>query len=204
MRLPVQADNPRSLERFLDLDAVAPAGAVLQRDQFRLGGTVVAGVGARPASGQTKLVGDGNKIVVSGKDFRYTFDNGSLSSLVARGKKLLKRGPELDVWRPPTSNETYDWGTADRQLWNAIGLDRLQTTPGSISSKTLPDGRAQVSVPSVAAAPGHAAELSFAQTMTYTIDAAGAITLAHQVTPSGSRLTTFRALVTDPWVAERA
>jgi beta-galactosidase len=186
VRLPVAADNPRSLERFLSLDA-ASGGVVLQRDQFRLGGTVVAGVGARPAAGKVAVSGT-SKVVVSGKDFRYTFDQGALSSLVARGKELLKRGPELDVCRPPTSNETYDWGTADRQVWNEIGLDRLQTTRGTVSTTTLPDGRVQVTVPSKVAAPGHADELSFDQTMTYTIDALGAITLAHQVTPHGSKL----------------
>ncbi|MEV8373461.1 glycoside hydrolase family 2 TIM barrel-domain containing protein [Kribbella sp. NPDC056861] len=188
VELPVAADNPRSLERFLDLDAVS-GDALVQRDQFRIGGTVVAGVGARPAVGQPTVVTHGSRTVVSGQDFSYTFVAGKLTSLVARGKELLKRGPELDVWRPPTSNETYDWGTADRQVWNELGLDRLQSTTGVVGVKSLSDGRVEVTVPSVSAAPGHAAELSFDQTMTYTVDAAGAITLAHQVTPRGSKLT---------------
>lgn len=188
LHLPVAIANPRSLERFLDLDAASPGG-LLQRDQFLLGGTVVDGVGR--VLGKPAVAVDAQKIVVSGNEFRYTFFGGELTSLVARGKELLKRGPELDVWRPPTSNETYDWGTADRQVWNAIGLDRLQTTFGATQVSTLPDGRIQVVVPSVAAAPGHADELSFSQTMTYTVDAAGTITLAHQVTPRGSKLTTL-------------
>ncbi|GAA0962968.1 glycoside hydrolase family 2 TIM barrel-domain containing protein [Kribbella koreensis] len=188
VELPVAADNPRSLERFLDLDAVSGAVSV-QHDQFRLGGTVVTGVGGKPAPGSPSVVSQGSRVIVSGRDFSYTFAAGKLISLVARGKELLKAGPSLDVWRPPTSNETYDWGTADRQVWNALGLDRLQLTAGNAAVATLPDGRVQVTAPSVAAAPGHAAELSFEQTMTYTIDAAGAITLAHQVTPHGSKLT---------------
>jgi beta-galactosidase len=111
--------------------------------------------------------------------------------MVARSKELLRNGPTLDVWRPPTSNETYDWGTADRLIWNKLGLDRLQTTTQAVRTVRLADGRIQVVVPSTAAAPGHAAELAFRQTMTYTIDAAGAITFAHQVTPTGSKLATL-------------
>ena len=201
LKLPVGVDNPRSLERFLDLEAIAvqpqpwgsPRNWVLQRDQFRVGGTVVAGVGEPPAAGAVTVADGNGKVVLSGQGFRYTLDRaqGTLSSMQARGKDLLRRGPELDVWRPPTSNETYDWGIADRQRWNPIGLDRLRTAVGSVQSRTLPDGRAEIAVTSVAAAPGHEAELSFEQTMTYTVDAAGAITLAHRVTPKGSKLNTL-------------
>ena len=184
VRLPVAAS---AVERFLDLDAVARDG-LLQRGQFPLGGKVVV---STPAVGKPAVTTSGGRIVVSGVGFRYTFDRGSLVSMVAGGKELLRRGPELDVWRPPTSNETYSWGAADREIWNALGLDRLRTTVGTPQLKPLPDGRVQLIVPSTAAAPAHADQLSFAQTMTYTIDAAGTITLAHQVTPRGTKLTTL-------------
>ncbi|TWD82220.1 beta-galactosidase [Kribbella amoyensis] len=186
VRIPVAVS---ARERFLDVDAVADRG-LLQRDQFALGGKQVAGVGS-PVVGAAAVTSTGGKAVVAGRDFRYTFDGGRLVSMVARGKEMLRRGPELDVWRPPTSNETYTWGTADRELWNAIGLDRLRTTTGTPTVQRLSDGRVQVAVPSTAAAPGHADELAFAQTMTYTIDGTGAITLTHQVTPRGAKLTTL-------------
>ncbi|WP_328996456.1 hypothetical protein OG394_17570 [Kribbella sp. NBC_01245] len=193
LRLPVAAENPRSLERFLDLDAVFRDGAMTTRGQFRLGGTVVAGVAEPPKTGAVGISEVSGKTVVSGKQFRYTLDRttGTLASMVARGKELLQGGPELDVWRPPTSNETYGWGVADRERWNAIGLDRLQTKVSSIDTTRLPDGSARIVVKSVAAAPGHKAELSFDQAMTYTIDAGGAITLGHQVTPKGTKLGTL-------------
>jgi beta-galactosidase len=193
LRLPVAVANPRSLERFLDLDAVTSEGWAMQRGQFPLGGTVVAGVGERPVKGAIGVTDAAGKIVVSGKGFRYTLDRstGTLSSMIARGKELLRRGPELDVWRPPTSNETYGWGVADRERWNAVGLDRLRTTVASVDATTLPDRRIRLTVTSVAAATGHVEELSFAQTMTYTVDAAGAITLAHQVRPQGTKLATL-------------
>lgn len=192
LRLPVAADNPRSLERFLDLDAVFRDGAMTTRGQFRLGGTVVAGVAERPKTGAVGINSNADTTVVSGKQFRYTLDRatGTLA-MVARGKEVLHGGLELDVWRPPTSNETYGWGVADRERWNAIGLDRLRTKVSSVDTIRLPDGLARIVVKSVVAAPGHEAELSFDQTMTYTIDAGGAVTFGHQVTPKGTKLGTL-------------
>jgi beta-galactosidase len=175
--------SPHSTERFLNLDA-----GPLQHDQFSLGGTVAP---IRVTPGRPSVTAAPGRTTISGNGFRYAFAGGRLVSMVARGKELLKQGPTLDVWRPPTSNETYDWGTADRLIWNKLGLDRLQTTIGSVKTVRLADGRVQVVVPSTAAAPGHAAELAFQQTMTYTIDAAGAINLAHEVTPTGSKLSTL-------------
>ncbi|MEV6286004.1 glycoside hydrolase family 2 TIM barrel-domain containing protein [Kribbella sp. NPDC051770] len=175
--------TPSPAERFLDLDA-----GPLQRDQFPLGGTTAP---TPVAVGRPAVATAPGRTVVSGPGFAYTFTAGRLTSLVARGTQLLRTGPMIDVWRPPTSNETYAWGTADRLIWNQLGLDRLQTTPGATRTTRLEDGRIQVTVPSTAAAPGHARELAFHQTMTYTIDAAGTITFAHQVTPTGSKLSTL-------------
>ena len=200
--VPVAAPNPRSLERFLNIDAVsdhaqpwgADRGWVIQRGQFRIGGTVVAGVAQpSPAKGAVHVVDTDGRITLSGKDFSYVLDrtSGTLTSMKARGSELLRRGPELDVWRPPTSNETYDWGIADRERWNAVGLDRLRTAVSSVQAQPLADGRQQVVVTSVASAPGHESELAFEQTMTYTVGAGGDITLAHRVTPKGSKLGTL-------------
>ncbi|ONI75526.1 hypothetical protein BWI15_06665 [Kribbella sp. ALI-6-A] len=200
IRVPAAAQLPSQPERFLNVDAAAAspavpgpprrsADALLQRAQFALGGTVLAGKAAAGAPAYRTI--RPGRAVVSGTGFAYTFDGGRLVSMVARSKELVRTGPVLDVWRPPTSNETYDWGTADRLIWNKLGLDRLRTTVGTVTTRRLPDGRVQLVVPSVAAAPGHAAELAFRQTMTYTIDAAGAIGLAHQVTPTGSKLATL-------------
>ncbi|WP_344174708.1 glycoside hydrolase family 2 TIM barrel-domain containing protein [Kribbella lupini] len=175
--------SPHPIERFLNVDAGS-----LQHDQFSLGGTVAP---TRVSPGRPAVTTTPGRTVVSGAGFRYAFAGGGLVSMVARGKELLRNGPTLDVWRPPTSNETYDWGTADRLIWTKLGLDRLQTITRAVRTIRLADGRIQVVVPSTAAASGHAAELAFRQTMTYTIDAAGTITLTHQVTPTGSKLSTL-------------
>ncbi len=105
-----------------------------------------------------------------------------------RGQELLRTGPQLDVYRPPTSNETYDWGTDDRAIWHDLGLDRLRTTVSGVTTKTEADGTVVVEVRSYAAGPGTAELASFDQVMRYRIDARGTITLDHQVQPKGSRI----------------
>lgn len=116
--------NGKDIERFLTLEAVTtagtpmvPAGHVVAHDQFTLGGTRVPGAAPPEARGRVEVADSGGRITVSGKDFSYAFDRstGALSSMRARGTELLKGGPKLDAWRPPTSNETYDWGQGRRR-----------------------------------------------------------------------------------------
>ncbi|MET0491798.1 MAG: glycoside hydrolase family 2 TIM barrel-domain containing protein, partial [Actinoplanes sp.] len=185
--------NPNDRERFLTVTAAstkdtawAPKGWVVGYDQFGVGGKAVPGILPVPGSGAPKLVEDGEKVTVSGEGFAYRFDAGVLTSMRAGGRQLLRGGPQLDVYRPPTSNETYDWGTDDRRIWHETGLDRLRTTVTDVLTRTEPDG-VVVEVRSVAAGPGTEALLSFDQTMTYRIDRRGTVTLKQDVAAKGSR-----------------
>lgn len=182
----------KDTERFLTLEAVTtagtpmmPAGHVVARDQFTLGGTRIPGAEAPQARGRVDVADRDGRITVSGKDFSYGFDRstGALSSMRARGAELLKGGPKLDAWRAPTSNETYDWGRAEGEDWRKAGLDRLETTVDSVTVEPG-QGEVKVVVRSKAAAPG-VGTASFEQTMTYRIDAAGTVRLGHQVHPVG-------------------
>jgi beta-galactosidase len=129
----------------------------------------------------------GDTVTVSGRDFAYRFDDGSLTSMRAAGRELLRGGPQLDVYRPPTSNETYDWGTDDRRIWHETGLDRLRTTVTGVRTRTEADA-VVVEVRGVAAGPGTEALLSFDQTLTYRIDRRGTVTLRQDVAAKGSRV----------------
>ena len=171
--------NPRDVERFLD---VTTTGTVPAHDQFPLGGTVVPGNELPDGGGAVTTEDGADAVTLSGKDFRYTVDKatGSLTSMRVRGTELLRSGPVLDAWRAPISNETYNWGTAEGELWRAAGLDRLRTTVGSV---TVEPGT--VTVTSTVAAPDRP-DASFAQTMTYRVDGAGTIRLAHHVSPRGA------------------
>jgi beta-galactosidase len=176
--------NPANMERWL---TVTTAGAVPAQDQFSLGGTVVPGGGLPPAAGQVTLEQTATQATVSGKDFQYTFDktSGQLSSMVSGGTQLLTAGPKLDAWRAPISNETYDWGNAEGEDWRAVGLDRLRTGVTSFEAAQDPGGTATIRVAATVAAPDRP-DASFAQTMTYVVDAAGTVQLAHQVSPQGA------------------
>ncbi|GAA3791588.1 glycoside hydrolase family 2 TIM barrel-domain containing protein [Sphaerisporangium flaviroseum] len=189
--------NPQDRQRWLRVEALpvkpsawAPKGWRYGWNQFAVGGRVVPGVlppagdDAAPSSRR-----DGDVVVVSGKGWTYRFDTkaGTLTSMDSGGRKLLHAGPRLDAYRPPTSNETYDWGTADRVIWHRLGLDRLRTEVTGVETSTS-GGAVVVEVRSTVAGQGTADRLSFEQTMTYGVDAQGTITLRHRVVPHGSGL----------------
>ena len=199
LALPDQPANPRDVERWWTLTARsaqdtwwADAGWLISRAQFDAGGTTVPGVQLPPRrDGQAPaptVHRAGGELTVSGPGWTYRFDTGSgrMVSMDSRGEPVLRTGPRLDVWRPPTSNETYDWGTDDRRLWHDIGLDALRTRARSVRTSTEPGGAVTVEVASRTAAPGKAALAHFDQTLTYRIDARGTIGLRHQVAPGGS------------------
>ncbi|MGN9911494.1 glycoside hydrolase family 2 TIM barrel-domain containing protein [Phytohabitans sp. LJ34] len=179
--------NPHDRERWLRVEAVGRDGVRYGWDQFAAGGRVVPGVAQAPPATGPALTRDDKAVVVAGKGWRYRFDTatGTLTSMSAAGRELLRTGPELDVYRPPTSNETYGWGTADREVWHDLGLDRLTTAVTGVSASTV-DGAAVVEVR--ATATGKPGLLAFDQVLRYRIDGRGTITLDHTVTPRGSRL----------------
>ncbi|GID51369.1 beta-galactosidase [Actinoplanes capillaceus] len=186
--------NPDDRERWLDLEAVtvgdlpwARKGWVFAKEQFAAGGRVVPGILPGPASGPAPALRQHDKTIeVRGDGWRYRFADGILTSMAADGRELLTTGPELDVYRPPTSNETYGWGTADRTIWHDVGLDRLRTTVDDVSARA-DGGEAVITVRATAAAPGLADAFAIGQTLTYRIDANGVLTLAHAVRARGSR-----------------
>ncbi|MFI0443812.1 glycoside hydrolase family 2 TIM barrel-domain containing protein [Actinomadura sp. 6N118] len=188
--VPPPPANPSGNERWLTVEAVlakrtwyGPAGHVVGFGQFPAGGTAVPGI-RTPSNGKVETTQNGKEIVVSGRDFRYVFDRakGTLSSMRHKGVELLRTGPELDVWRPPISNETYTWGRAEGEDWRLVGLDRLVTSPTSIT--VTPGEKATIGITSRVSAPGYA-DAWLDQTTTYEVDGAGQIELSHRVSPQG-------------------
>ncbi|WP_067458128.1 glycoside hydrolase family 2 TIM barrel-domain containing protein [Actinomadura macra] len=188
--IPEPPANPFKRERWLTVEAVlkdrtwyARQGHVVGFGQFPAGGTSIPNL-RRPAKGKPTVTQNTKQIVVAGKDFRYIFDKakGTLTSMRAHGTELLRTGPELDVWRPPISNETYTWGRAEGEDWRKAGLDRLVTTPGATT--VTPGRKTIVSIASKSAAPDRP-DAWFDQKATYVIDGSGQIELTHQVVPQG-------------------
>ncbi|GAA2415050.1 glycoside hydrolase family 2 TIM barrel-domain containing protein [Actinomadura vinacea] len=179
---------PSENERWLSVDVVlkektwyAPSGHVVGFGQFPAGGSTVPGVKKTP-TGTVKTARNGDDVIVTGRDFRYVFAKGTITSMRYKGTELIRTGPELDVWRPPISNETYTWGRAEGEDWRKAGLDRLTTTPGQITVTGDPS-KVTVQIPSKVTGTGNA---SFDQTTTYAIDGSGQVELSHQVVPQGS------------------
>ncbi|XRQ13450.1 glycoside hydrolase family 2 TIM barrel-domain containing protein [Actinomadura welshii] len=182
VRIPPPPANPSNAERWLMVEAVED-GRVVGFGQFPAGGTEVPGI-RKPGTGKVTAKEKGDEVVVTGKGFRYVFDKseGTLTSMRARGRELLRTGPELDVWRPPISNEIYTWGRAEGEDWRRLGLDRLATVP---TGTAVADGdEVTVEIAARSAAPDHP-EAWFDQTSTYVIDGAGQIELTHRVVPQG-------------------
>ncbi|MEU7905779.1 glycoside hydrolase family 2 TIM barrel-domain containing protein [Actinoplanes sp. NPDC049118] len=186
--------NPDDRERFLSISAEtttdtvwAKRGWIAGYDQFSVGGRSVPGILPAPVNGAPAVTTRGDVLTVSGPGWAYRFDSGDLASMKAHGRELLVGGPRLDAYRPPTSNETYDWGTDDRRIWHDIGLDRLQTTITDVRISTESDA-VVVEVRSTVAGAGTAALLSFDQSMRYRIDRRGTVTLKQDVVPRGSRV----------------
>jgi beta-galactosidase len=131
-----------------------------------------------------KITEEPAAITVSGKEFRYVFDRstGELGSMSARGTELLQSGPELDTWRAPISNETFNWAPPEANQWRAVGLERQATRTDEVTVHPEADGSATVRVTGTVAAPDRP-DAWFAQSMTYRVDAAGTIRLRHEVSP---------------------
>jgi len=81
-------------------------------------------------------------LFVTGIDFTYVFDTntGMLISVKVSGEDIIRRGPELNVWRAPLANETDEWayrssntrhrteglGRFAASEWYSAGLEKLQ------------------------------------------------------------------------------
>ncbi|HZG06500.1 MAG TPA: glycoside hydrolase family 2 TIM barrel-domain containing protein [Streptomyces sp.] len=197
--LPAPPANPGGHERHLTVRAVtardtnwAGAGHTVSFGQFPVGGDrVPEPVPVPDARGGATAVERDGRVEVTGDGFRYTFDKrrGTLTSMRAGGRELLRSGPELDVWRAPISNERWDWGTAEGKRWQELGLDRLRTTVDGVDVARGDDGAVTVTVRSTAAAPD-VTGASFAQTVAYRVDGSGTVRVRHRVEARGG----FRAL----------
>jgi len=74
-------------------------------------------------------------ITIRGNDFSLIFDkeSGCISSFIFRGLELMKRGPQLNVWRAPTDNDAPRLA----QRWREAGLDRLKHVVEEVKAERL-------------------------------------------------------------------
>ncbi len=82
-----------------------------------------------------------NGLIIKGTDFEYTFDKikSAFSSLKKNGKELLCSPMEYTVWRAPTDNDRYIFGTWYKFKLNqsyAYTLDMQWSNEGMVEIKT--------------------------------------------------------------------
>lgn len=78
--------------------------------------------------------------LISGKNFKLVIDSetGIISSYLLNGKELIKQGPKLNFFRPPTENDIRDRN--GMRVWTSAGLDKLEQVAGTPEVKTQTDG----------------------------------------------------------------
>jgi len=142
---------------------------------------------------------ENNQLIISGSNFRYVFDktHGTLSSMVISGKEMIKKGPELNLWRAPLANETDQWnyrrsntkhrtegyGRFAASEWYSSGIDLLRKKQEEFSFRMIDNVLAEVNVRNVTfTATGKA---TFTNNYKYLISGSGEITIEHSVIPEG-------------------
>ena len=139
-------------------------------------------------------------IIVSGEDFKYTFDTktGQLSEASKKGKLFISSGPRFNVWRPPVANELDSWcmfhmdlphqsdelGDNVASAWRAVGLDKLKTELDNISLKTT-DRKVQLTADQILSANYY--NTGFEIKFKYIIDQKGVLTVRVKVLPRGQQ-----------------
>ncbi len=175
----------------------ASKGFEIAWDQFGLNQPAIAPAPSNKPVAEVKETG--TDLVISGKNFQYAFDvsTGKLSSIIIDGTEILKKGPELSVWRAPLANDLDDWtvgrsgldkrqpgmGNGPSNEWFSLGLNDLKPVRGKMSWSNIGDA-VVVDVYSHALAQGQYAT-TFENHYIYWIEGSGRITIDHTVTPSG-------------------
>ncbi|WP_222912940.1 beta galactosidase jelly roll domain-containing protein [Natrinema sp. SYSU A 869] len=125
-----------------------------------------------------------DEITIDGPDFEYTFDPslGTLCSLEAGGREFIERGPLVNVWRTPISNESVDWGAAEADEWYALGLDRLEHEVESVETADVADGVTRVEIDTLVSASD--ADAALETTYCYHISGTGDLLLGVRAVPN--------------------
>jgi beta-galactosidase len=142
---------------------------------------------------------ENSRVIISGKEFTYVFNKitGKLVSMQSHGKELIKKGPELNVWRAPLANETDMWtykaanfkhktdgyGRMAATEWYSAGLDKLQLINEIFNVKAIDDKNIIVEVKNIMVlGTGSGA---FQNHYLYHINSNGELSIDHSVVPNG-------------------
>jgi beta-galactosidase len=177
----------------------APEGFELAWNQLELPWKKTTEVLKSISSSPVTFTENTDAIIISGKDFSYTFDKntGILRTMKYLGRELINEGPKMNVWRAPLANELDAWAVGRSYLtyrkpgmgedaannWRSLGLDKLTFKLDKISVSKTDENSILVDVRSHAE--GIDYNTAFDNHYVYLIDGNGEITLDHTVIPQG-------------------
>jgi beta-galactosidase len=177
----------------------AEPGFEIAWDQFELPWFILAGKAETGEISPLTLSENDSVLIISGNKFEYSFNkkSGTILSMRAGGKELLKSGPELNVWRAPLANETDDWGygwsNKKRSTegygrmaateWYSAGIDKMHKIPELFKLTRVDDKDVKVEIRNVeTTGSGWGA---FRNHYIYSINGNGEMTIDHTVIPDG-------------------
>ena len=186
--------------RLKEKNRWADKGFEIAWEQFELPWTDPSVLQSDPVFAALDLKESENTITVSGKDFSYVFgrNEGTLVSFRYNDRELIKKGPELNVWRAPLANETDQWGFWESNKkhltegygrfaateWYSAGIDKLKKIVESVSVKKESDGSISVLVKDMnILATGKGV---FRSSYRYNIRGNGEMQIAHTIIPDGN------------------
>ena len=137
-------------------------------------------------------------LILDGSQFKYVFNKktGHLESMFYMGKRLVSKGPVMNVWRAPLANETDEWGSTSSGTahwgegygkmavtdWYSTGIHDLKSILERFSIASS-DDKISVEVKEILITPGQTG--SFQNLYRYSIDGTGEMIIEHSVIPGG-------------------
>jgi len=168
-------------------------------------------------SGKLSLDDNQDHLKVSGENFSYAFnkENGTLESVIIKGKELLKHGPVLNLWRAPLANETDEWnytasntrhkkdgyGHFSSSEWFTSGLDRLSCQNDLFTYHIIDDQNVEVRMKNIMVT--GTGEGAFINSYVYHIACDGEMTIDHTVSPDGD-VPSWLPRVGTQWILDRS
>jgi beta-galactosidase len=151
------------------------------------------------SGGELDVSETAGSVTIMGTGFSYAFNkaDGMLTSILVNNKELLKRGPELNVWRAPLANELDEWnygfanirhlvngyGHFAATAWYSAGIDKLnkiteQFVVTRVNGSTI---RIETRNQMVTGTKRGAIKNQYI----YTVNGNGEITIDHTILPNG-------------------
>ncbi|MFO7679365.1 MAG: glycoside hydrolase family 2 TIM barrel-domain containing protein, partial [Chloroflexota bacterium] len=127
-----------------------------------------------------------SEIIITGSDFRLTFDkiSGTISEWMYRETAVLHTGPALNIWRAPVDNDGFKLDP-HREFtvlneWLKAGFDQLAVTGSVEAAVSQPDAHTVIiQVETLVGSPQQPEAFSHKQTLTIRAD--GSLTFANEV-----------------------